>query len=140
MNVPTVGEVDTIAGLTDPVVRNLRITQCYHELSAAVAERVAPGANWCTFATWASRQAGRTIRGEDLEEQIATRLAGSAELLHPLVSLWRWLLRRGLLNPRSRLRQLMEQRRPIYESLAAITVATDGREPEDVVTEIEAAL
>ncbi|GGO18725.1 shikimate kinase [Microbispora rosea subsp. aerata] len=45
-----------------------------------------------------------------------------------------------VLNPRSRLRQLMEQRRPIYESLAAITVATDGREPEDVAAEIEAAL
>ncbi|KAB8184990.1 shikimate kinase [Microbispora catharanthi] len=45
-----------------------------------------------------------------------------------------------VLNPRSRLRQLMEQRRPIYEGLAAITVATDGREPEDVVTEIEGAL
>jgi shikimate kinase len=41
-----------------------------------------------------------------------------------------------VLNPRSRLRALMEERRPIYESLAAITVATDGREPEDVVTEI----
>jgi shikimate kinase len=45
-----------------------------------------------------------------------------------------------VLNPRSRLRQLMEQRRPIYEGLAVITVATDGREPEDVAAEIEAAL
>ena len=51
--------------MAEPVVRNLRITQCYHALSAAVAERISPGANWCTFATWASRQAGQTIRGED---------------------------------------------------------------------------
>lgn len=45
-----------------------------------------------------------------------------------------------VLNPRSRLRALMEERRPIYERLAAITVTTDDREPEDVVAEIEAAL
>ena len=32
------------------------------------------GANWCTYATWASRQAGRTIRGEDLLEQLGPRL------------------------------------------------------------------
>ncbi len=65
MSVPTVSDVDTIGAISDPVIRNLRITQCYHELARAVAERMAPGANWCTFATWASRQAGQTIRGED---------------------------------------------------------------------------
>ncbi|SDR29199.1 shikimate kinase [Thermostaphylospora chromogena] len=39
-------------------------------------------------------------------------------------------------NPRSRLKQLMEQRRPIYERLATIKVNTDDREPEAVVDEI----
>lgn len=34
----------------------------------------------------------------------------------------------------------MEERRPIYERLAAVVVKTDDREPEDVVAEIEAAL
>lgn len=72
-------EVDAIAAIADPVVRNLRITQCYHELSGAFATRVAPGANWCTFATWASRQAGQTIRGDDLE-QAATDILGSPEI------------------------------------------------------------
>jgi hypothetical protein len=74
-----VSEVDAIAAIADPVVRNLRITQCYHELSGAFATRVAPGANWCTFATWASRQAGQTIRGDDLE-QAATDILGSPEI------------------------------------------------------------
>lgn len=37
-----------------------------------------------------------------------------------------------VLNPRSQLRKLMEERRPIYERLATITVATDDREPEEV--------
>ncbi|GAA0913132.1 shikimate kinase [Nonomuraea longicatena] len=41
-----------------------------------------------------------------------------------------------VLNPRSQLKRLMEQRRPIYERLAVLTVATDGREPADVVAEI----
>ncbi|GAA0369711.1 shikimate kinase [Microbispora corallina] len=45
-----------------------------------------------------------------------------------------------VLNPRSQLRRLMEERRPIYERLAAITVATDDRDPADVASEIAAAL
>jgi hypothetical protein len=61
---PTTTDVDRIAALIDPVIRNLQITQCYHELAAALVARV-NGANWCTFATWASKQAGQTIRKED---------------------------------------------------------------------------
>ena len=79
MSVPTVSDVDAIGSIADPVVRNLRSTQCYHELSDAVATRVSPGANWCTFATWASRQAGVTIRGEDLE-RAARDVLGSPEV------------------------------------------------------------
>ena len=79
MIVPTIDEVDAISALADPVIRNLRITHCYHELSQCVAARVSPGANWCTFATWASRQAGQTIRGEDFAQ--ATRdVLGSPEV------------------------------------------------------------
>ena len=71
---PTVAEVERIAALADPVVRNLQITQCYFELSAAVASHIGPGANWCTFATWASRQAGQTIRKEDLARTLEAKL------------------------------------------------------------------
>jgi hypothetical protein len=63
---PTVDEVDRIATLRDPVIRNLQITQCYQELSVGMNRRTGPCANWCTFATWASKQAGQTIRKEDL--------------------------------------------------------------------------
>ena len=66
MTPPTVAEVDRIAGLGDPVLRNLQITQCYFELSTRVAQRTGGAANWCTFATWASKQAGQTIRKQDL--------------------------------------------------------------------------
>jgi hypothetical protein len=64
---PTVADVERIAALSDPVVCNLQITQCYCELSRAFAAWTdGDPANWCTFATWASKQAGQTIRKEDL--------------------------------------------------------------------------
>jgi hypothetical protein len=91
----TVEEVGRIAGLRDPVIRNLQITECYARLAAAVQ---VGGANWCTFATWASKQAGSTIRGEDLIEGLRRELGRERELLHPIRSLWRALLRRGLLH------------------------------------------
>jgi hypothetical protein len=93
-----VRQVQRIAAIADPAIRNLEITQCYSELAAAIAERAGAGANWCTFATWASRQAGRTIRGEDLLDRLERELGRDAELLHPLRSLARWMLRRGWLN------------------------------------------
>ena len=96
---PSVAEVARISAMTDPVVRNLEITHCYGRLSAAMVQRTGDCANWCTFATWASRQAGRTIRGEDLIETLRTRLAGGPQLLHPLASLGRMILRHGLFNP-----------------------------------------
>jgi hypothetical protein len=67
--------VARIAALSDPVVRNLQITQAYHELALAMTARTGICANWCTFATWASKQAGQTIRKEDfarLIEEILT--------------------------------------------------------------------
>ncbi|MEV0399059.1 shikimate kinase [Actinoallomurus sp. NPDC050550] len=41
-----------------------------------------------------------------------------------------------VLNPRSQFRKLMEERRPIYERLAVLTVVTDDREPADIVDAI----
>ncbi|NJP89202.1 shikimate kinase [Nonomuraea sp. FMUSA5-5] len=41
-----------------------------------------------------------------------------------------------VLNPRSQLKKLMEERRPVYERLAAVTVVTDKREPEELADEI----
>ncbi|MGE5691400.1 MAG: hypothetical protein ACM33B_12665 [Pseudomonadota bacterium] len=100
--VPTVDDVQRIAAVPSPVLRNLLITRCYSQLAAALAERDGDGANWCTYATWASRQAGSTIRGEDLVERLARRLDRRRRLLHP----WRLLLRRGLFQPETRLGRL----------------------------------
>jgi shikimate kinase len=40
------------------------------------------------------------------------------------------------LNPRATLKYLLDQRRPLYQEVAAHTVITDGRTPEQVAEEI----
>jgi shikimate kinase len=44
------------------------------------------------------------------------------------------------INPRATLKHLLDQRRPLYAEVATITVATDGRTPEDIAAEILKAL
>jgi shikimate kinase len=39
-------------------------------------------------------------------------------------------------NVRSRIKGLLDERLPIYEEVAVITVDTDGRTPEDVAAEV----
>ncbi|CCH53107.1 hypothetical protein BN8_02171 [Fibrisoma limi BUZ 3] len=85
--IPTVADVDRIAALTDPVIRNLRITQCYAELSGVFHERTGAGANWCTFATWASKQAGQTIRREDLIRTVEAVLSADQAIGQALLRL-----------------------------------------------------
>lgn len=64
---PTPSDVDRIAGLQDPVERNYQITQGYHDLGNALGDLMGrENANWSTFGVWASKQAGATIRQEDM--------------------------------------------------------------------------
>ena len=59
--------VQEIAGMPDPVLRNLLITQRYHEFAVQLRDAGAgEDATWCAFAVWASKTAGATIRGEVL--------------------------------------------------------------------------
>jgi len=44
------------------------------------------------------------------------------------------------INPRATMRYLLDQRRPLYEEVATVTVKTDGRTPEDVAAEARGAL
>ncbi|MEU8138346.1 shikimate kinase [Streptodolium elevatio] len=43
-------------------------------------------------------------------------------------------------NPRARWRELMEQRRPLYEEVATVVVATSGRTPQEVADDLASAL
>jgi hypothetical protein len=72
VTVPKVDDIERIAAIPDAVLRNLLITQCYCELSTSFSSRTGIAANWCTFATWASKQAGQTIRKEDLQRTLAS--------------------------------------------------------------------
>lgn len=108
MNSPTVADVDRIASIADPVARNHEITACYHDLSRATAERLGQVSNWCTFATWASAQAGCTIRGEDLERAVERRLHNSA-VLQDLAR-----------DQAERLRQILREQAPLRRASAAV--------------------
>jgi shikimate kinase len=43
-------------------------------------------------------------------------------------------------NPRGRLRAMLEERRPLYERLATVTVATDDDDPDQLAEQIAATL
>ena len=45
-----------------------------------------------------------------------------------------------LRNPRARLRELLEERLPVYEALARITVNTDDRDPQEIADDIAATV
>ena len=44
------------------------------------------------------------------------------------------------INPRATLKYLMEERRPLYASVATHTIATDGRSPDEIAAELAALL
>jgi len=81
---PSLADIEAIGAWPQPILRNLRITQAYHELSIAMARVTGSGANWCTFATWASKQAGQSIRGDDLGRKIEEAFRG-AEIVQRVV-------------------------------------------------------
>jgi len=76
---------DAIAAVQDGVLRNLYITQRYHDLSLALSRTLGgPDVNWSTFATWASKTAGQSIRNEEIPPFV-NDLVGEAEddVMHP---------------------------------------------------------
>jgi hypothetical protein len=90
--------IKEICALRDPVLRNLWITQTYHDLGTRIAGRgLAPDATWLFFAVWASKTAGGVIRGDELpgwlreqvhDSAVAKQAAGGANR--------RWTLLRAL--------------------------------------------
>ena len=78
--IPSLDDIQRIASIGDPILRNLQITLAYRDLSSAMAQLTGTGANWCTLATWASKQAGQSIRREDLVAAFRRLLAESPEV------------------------------------------------------------
>ena len=116
-------DVSRVAAIANPVIRNLEITQCYACLASAFAARNSEGANWCTYATWASRQAGHTIRAEDLLDLLTRKLGEGRWLLHPIATAWRRLLRRGLFQSQTRMGRLAAE---LHTPFDAFELASDA--------------
>jgi len=135
MNTPTVEEIDRIAQHGDLIIRNLEITQCYHEISQCVAGFIGASANWCTFATWASKQAGQTIRQEDLLRAFEERFNLSSEVSTALEGLSRHLKSIGARSQDKMARALILQ---ALNPAAAFARASDavGRGNKKVFEEI----
>lgn len=90
----TLDEIDAIVREPDAVLRNLRITQCYHDLSVALAHVIDLGsANWSTFATWASKTAGVSIRDEEVPALILAMLKDEARLRPRVGPVFAWIYR-----------------------------------------------
>lgn len=76
-------DLDRIVTMKDATLRNLLITQRYHDLSLALREAIGPGnVNWSTFATWASKTAGQSIRDEEVPAFVRALAASSPEAAH----------------------------------------------------------
>jgi hypothetical protein len=85
MKTPVPTDLDAIAQLQDGALRNLLITQRYHDLSLALTETIGPGnVNWSTFATWASKTAGLSIRNEEVPPFVAGLAQEHLFLLDPV--------------------------------------------------------
>jgi hypothetical protein len=81
-------EIDGIARIGDAPLRNLLITQAYCDLSHGIATVTGSGnANWSSFAAWASKTAGQTIRGEEVPREIASALRDQGDLERRLARL-----------------------------------------------------
>jgi len=75
--------VEAIAAMDDPVLRNLWITQRYHEFAVQLRDAgLGEDASWCAFAVWASKTAGETIRGNVLTARAGLLVADCQEALH----------------------------------------------------------
>ncbi|HRQ39200.1 MAG TPA: hypothetical protein PLD25_14930 [Chloroflexota bacterium] len=65
-------EIDQIIRMNNLILRNLRITQAYYELSQGMAQVLGgENVNWCSFATYASKTAGYAIRHDRLPDKLA---------------------------------------------------------------------
>jgi len=94
---PTVADTQRIQSNPDAAARNLDITQGYSDLSKAMGQVVgSENANWSTFATWASKQAGVSIRGEDLPKAMTDAIRNTAGFQDKVDQVNGWLKKLGM--------------------------------------------
>lgn len=85
---PEPEEAEAVAAIKDPVLRNLLITQSYHELTVGLTQLFEDkNVSWCAYAVWASKSAGIHIRKEQVPAMIDSFLKKESEDISQLV--WR---------------------------------------------------
>lgn len=85
-------DITLICEETNSILRNLKITQFYHDLSTGFVKGIDAGnANWCTFATWASKTAGISIRDQELPKVLLRFLKDAAQLRPKLGPVTWWI-------------------------------------------------
>ena len=104
---PTVRDVEAVAAIEDPCLRNVRITHTYHLLASAFGAAAGPGANWCSFAVWASRQAGQTIRGEDVLQAMQRALGTRPAVEAAMDGMFRRVVRAAFGRPGSKRKEVL---------------------------------
>jgi hypothetical protein len=152
MSTPTISD---ISEMEDPCLRNLWITQTYHELGSQMSGRgLAPDATWALFAVWASKTAGRMIRGEELPGLLRSGVERNRALPEQRDALnrrWRWARRLRLVEEfhLSQLtgltdevagdvaRQLAEGNRLVFTELAPIFHALVRGDHPSTIPELE---
>ena len=76
----TLDDLTRITQMEDGTLRNLLITQRYCDLSAAMSTPLGQtNANWSTFACWASKTAGESIRSEEIPRPVLNFLQFDAD-------------------------------------------------------------
>lgn len=77
-HLPDAAEIAAIAAMRRADLRNLWITETYHRLEVALAPHLGGiDLGWCAFGAWASKTAGRFIRGELVPELVLHWVAGA---------------------------------------------------------------
>jgi hypothetical protein len=78
-SLPDLRRIADTCAMSDPIQRNLWITYIYHRLEVALARRLGgEDVSWCAYGTWASKSAGRFIRGELVLEVLRPLMARTA--------------------------------------------------------------
>ena len=67
--------------MSNPILRNLRITLAYYDLSQRLAARTGGDViNWCSMACWSSKSVGTYIRSDELPPELRAVLASHADV------------------------------------------------------------
>jgi hypothetical protein len=126
MRAPTPNDVAETAAMRDLAARNIEVTRGYYLFSQRFRGFLGDEATWPTFAAWASAQAGRTIRKEDLLRALERRLGDSEPVRRlvegPLRLASRFILRSVLdLNPFERSSQAVSRGNiKVYSEIGAV--------------------